>query len=87
MSPESNTTVPISAFLSMTACAIIFGILHFILLKRRSQYKKLLRQYHIQSDDLAKPNNINISDTPIAISSIKSKGNDKFSFICGIRRK
>lgn len=87
MPPESITTVPISAFLGMTACAIIFGILHFILLRRISRYKKLLKHNQIHLDELAKPNNINISDTPIAMPSIKSKGKDKFNSICGIRRK
>lgn len=85
MTPLPITTVPVSAFLCMTACAIVFGILHFILLRRISQYKKLLK--HIQLDVLANPNNINNSEITSTMSRIKSKGKDKFNFICGIKRK
>jgi quinolinate synthase len=80
MPPESITTVPISAFLGMTACAIVFNILTVIFIRQAHKYKKILEKYMNQSSGIKCHSDImnKSSNATNTTASSQSKGKGTF---------
>lgn len=77
---EPITTVPVSAFLGMTACAVVLNIIAVLCYIMASKYKKQLKNHLNQSlgnPTISKTNTNNSSNTTTMASS-QSKGKERF---------